>query len=134
MTDDMEDRATVWKYTLPAVQETVIRMPRSARILRVDFQGHDLQLWALVDPEMPRVERRFALRGTGQEAALLWWETYLGTAIHPTSDLVVHVWERVGAGMDSVLGKGTTGGIVPPHITDQIPGHEGDQPGEGHDH
>lgn len=95
--DGMEDRMTVWKFKLPAEPEVMVPMPRQARILRVDFQDHDLRMWAMVDPEMPRVERRFALRGTGQDAAGLWWETYVGTAIHPTVDLVVHVWERAGA-------------------------------------
>lgn len=94
MTDEMQDQMTVWKYKIPPQEEVAFQMPRQARILRVDFQGHDLCMWVMVDPEMPKVERRFSIRGTGQDAAGLWWETYIGTAIHPTAPLVLHFWER----------------------------------------
>jgi hypothetical protein len=56
---------TIWKF--PLSQGGVHDMPRGARILSVQPQAGELQLWALVDPAAPREPRRFGAFGTGQE-------------------------------------------------------------------
>ena len=79
---------SVWKFPV-GFDEFSIEMPKGAKLLAVDTQKQLLQgrdrfgnavmessiraesrgvpmLWALVDPEAPKVQRRFLLVGTGQ--------------------------------------------------------------------
>ena len=54
----------VFKFRLnDAVDETI--MPVGARVLRVDRQGVDLTMWALVDPHAEKEARCFKVVGTG---------------------------------------------------------------------
>lgn len=60
---------TVWKFELIKKvfeEEYTVKMPIGATILRVGRQNHVACLWALVDSEMPTVERHFAIYGTGE--------------------------------------------------------------------
>ena len=49
-----------------------------------------------------------------------WW-----TADNATADRQAHI---EAATLDEIVRRNPTGGIVPPFITDRIPGHETDQP------
>lgn len=53
----------IWKYE---VKDHLVTMQKGAVILSagIDPKG-ELCLWALVDPEAPKVERRIAIRETG---------------------------------------------------------------------
>lgn len=56
---------TIWKYPL-AVDASVLEMPMGAKVLSVGVQGaEDAVLWALVDPEAPKMKRRVRVYGTG---------------------------------------------------------------------
>jgi hypothetical protein len=89
---------TVFKYELnPVAAEdlAVLEMPEGAEPLEVGFQGSQLCLWALVDPEVTgREQFTFIVKGTDHEGTdeQMNWETYVGTAIHPQIRLVVHVF------------------------------------------
>ena len=55
---------TIWKF--PARPDMfVLEMPSGARILSIDAQNGKPFLWALVDPDAPKVQRRFLTAGTG---------------------------------------------------------------------
>lgn len=41
-------------------------MPKGAMILSAAFQGHDLQVWAIVDPAAHKCERDIQVVATGQ--------------------------------------------------------------------
>ena len=76
----------VWKFALgehllvdgDATDRPVIPMPKDARVLCLQTQQGEPQLWARVDPAAPTEDRRFYVVGTGwdvpAEAA-----TYVGT-------------------------------------------------------
>ena len=55
----------IWKYTLPVTDYPVIPMQRGARVLSVDVQHGEVQIWALVDPEAPTELRKFRMADTG---------------------------------------------------------------------
>lgn len=56
----------IWKYTLKITDLQTVAMPPGARVLSVQMQGADPQMWALVDEQAPRRElRSFATYGTG---------------------------------------------------------------------
>lgn len=54
---------TIWKYELEP--ETIINVPVDAKPLAVQVQGGQTCLWVLLDPDTPRVERKFLSFGTG---------------------------------------------------------------------
>lgn len=66
----MSDTRVVWKYTLMGMVNAV-EMPAGAELLTVGKQGEMPQLWALVDPNAPRVKRMVAVYGTGIEIDLV---------------------------------------------------------------
>lgn len=87
----------IWKYTLTPT--TVIDLPSTARILDVQVQHGEPQLWVCLDPKAPRVQRTFITIPTGETfnaEGLQYIATFQLTA--PT--LVFHVFERrVGAAL-----------------------------------
>ena len=55
----------IYKYHVGIVDHQVIEMSRNAQILSVQFQDGILCMWALVNPDEPKVAREFAVIGTG---------------------------------------------------------------------
>jgi len=64
-------------------------MPKGAEVLCVQMQGAVPQIWALVDPEMEKENRRFAVIGTGRGRDDL--SRYVGT--FQALPFVWHVFE-----------------------------------------
>lgn len=56
---------SIYKYPFPVEDRPELWLPRGARVLSIQDQGGKLCLWAEVDPEAPKEERRFFLFGTG---------------------------------------------------------------------
>jgi hypothetical protein len=57
---------TIWKFevgTTTALQ--TIAIPQGGKILWVAVQSETPYIWAEVDPEAPKVNRQFAVYGTG---------------------------------------------------------------------
>ena len=83
---------TVWKFPVP-MENGLVRAPKYAKPLSVGFQGKDLMVWMLVDPDMVEFEYRFAVFGTGH-AIIRGGEslTFVGTAHLHTLGLVFHVF------------------------------------------
>lgn len=81
----------VYKYDLPH-PETPILMPEGAKLLHVGEQGWGVHLWALVNPTLPVVERKFFVVGTGHGFEDVNAE-YIGT-VQASSGLVWHVFEK----------------------------------------
>ncbi len=57
---------TIWKFPVDTDRFT-LKMPKGAKLLSVQTQRGEPQLWALVDPAAPMVERRLATVGTGHD-------------------------------------------------------------------
>ncbi len=82
---------TIYKY--PVSPECEIEMPRGAKILTVQTQRGEPQLWALVDPDAPKERRRNVAFGTGHDIAYPEHLTYIGTVQMPGVSLIFHVFE-----------------------------------------
>lgn len=89
---------TVWKWLIdPRALDrhsiTVLEMPAGAVMLTVDTQGDDISLWALVDPDRPKVARRIAVHGTGHPIPGD-PGPYIGTFQLMGGALVFHVFDK----------------------------------------
>jgi len=85
---------TIYKYSLDVDDLTVIAMPRGARILCLQTQNGEPQIWALVNSTAPKVKRKIAVRGTGHPADEVSAAAYIGTFQMHGGALVFHVFDR----------------------------------------
>jgi hypothetical protein len=86
---------TVWKFPIPIEGRQVLSLPRESQLLSVQMQGGLPCLWALVDPDAPKEDRRFLWVGTGhpiQEPDTL---RHVGTVQLAGGSLVFHLFELV---------------------------------------
>jgi hypothetical protein len=88
---------SIWKFPL-AYGGIKVSMPIDSQILCVQAQHNDPQLWALVDPLQPGVDRYFEIYGTGHE---IFYDMgterkYIGTFQVDNGKLVFHVFENTG--------------------------------------
>ncbi len=85
----------VFKYPVPVEDKFTLTLPVGAKVLDVQAQHGEPQLWALVrDPWVHEHQRTFILRGTGhpiEEAADRL--SYCGTFQMSRGHLVFHVFE-----------------------------------------
>lgn len=82
---------TIWKFEFAVSDEVQVSMPRGAEILSVGRQKpNHVCVWALVDTEANREQRRFFLRGTGHPATGVCAAAFLGTVFDGA--LVWHVF------------------------------------------
>lgn len=82
---------TIYKWTLTP-GSTDLHMPAGARVLTVQMQGDQPQLWALVEPEQPKEWRTFEIYGTGNPMPANPGE-YVATFQMDGGSLVWHVFE-----------------------------------------
>lgn len=82
----------VWKYYVPIEDEFTLLLPAGARILAVQAQHNEPQMWALVDPNAAPQPRRFRLAGTGHPIEGEW--SYLGSFQVHGGNLVFHLFEE----------------------------------------
>jgi len=54
----------VWKYSI-SIGTNKLMMPEDAQILTIQTQHGENQLWALVNPNLPSIERTIKVVGTG---------------------------------------------------------------------
>lgn len=57
---------TIHKYPLTLEARQSVMMPYGAKIVRAEFQGTNLSLWALVDTREPKVNRKLFMQNTGK--------------------------------------------------------------------
>lgn len=80
----------VWKWTL--YPKSIIEVPVGAKILTIQEQNGEPQIWMLVDPDAPKCKRRFLSYGTGHEMPDDPGQ-YVGTFQLKDDGLVFHVFE-----------------------------------------
>jgi hypothetical protein len=84
---------TIWKWKLQP--EIIINMPKSAKILTVQTQNNEPQIWALVDPNKKLYPRTFCVYGTGHKLPDNPGK-YINTfQIDDKEKLVFHVFEKM---------------------------------------
>lgn len=57
----------IFKYQLPIEEQTMIRMPEGAEVVRVDGLDGMLWVWAIVDTNNDIIDHKFRLFKTGGE-------------------------------------------------------------------
>lgn len=86
---------TIYKWTLTP-GSTGLHMPTGAKVLTVQMQGDQPQLWALVDQAQPKEWRTFEIHGTGHPMPTNPGE-YVATFQMDGGALVWHVFEATHA-------------------------------------
>lgn len=88
---------TVWKFPINAIEEQSVSMPTGAKLLHVDAQGSGINaqpcLWALVDTEAPRANRRIGIVGTDHPSDRIAERTHVGSFMLGMGALVFHVFD-----------------------------------------
>jgi hypothetical protein len=87
----------IWKYQLDISGSMAILMSEKAKILHVDKQGNDAEIfmWVLEYPEEPKKLRHFCSIGTGYQVVDLHLGQYLGTVLLYCDRLVLHIFEEL---------------------------------------
>ncbi len=81
---------TIWKFELDLSggDMSQIEMPEGAATISAGVQGMTFVVWALIDPDAPRVTRRFVVHGTGHPVLKEVTETFTaGIHDHPVEVL-----------------------------------------------
>lgn len=81
---------TIWKYQLNP--ETILEIPQDGQILAIQVQNSAPYMWVLVNPQAPKVSRKFIAYGTGHLFESQ-GTIYRGTFQLPEDGLVFHVFE-----------------------------------------
>ncbi len=55
----------IYKYDLHERPGQLVKMPKNAKILKVDYQRYNLKLWAIVDTDNPITDYCVEIFGTG---------------------------------------------------------------------
>ena len=87
----------VYKYTIPVEDHFSLDLPAGAKILTVQVQYQEPQIWALVDSGQSNVRRDFRMAGTGHDIkedndSL----TYIGTFQLSGGSFIGHLFEITG--------------------------------------
>jgi hypothetical protein len=82
---------TIWKYPVLVTDTFTIHMPTGARILSVQVQDGGAMMWALVDPDAPKVTRTFRVAGTGHKVDAA--GVFVGTFQMLNGRLVFHLFD-----------------------------------------
>lgn len=84
----------VFKYTIPVEDYFSLNLPKGAKILTVQEQNNEPQIWALVEGSQPDETRNFRLSGTGhpikEDPGIL---EYIGTFQLVGGGFIGHVFE-----------------------------------------
>ncbi len=82
----------IWKWTWPEGKGiATFSMPVGARVLSAREQIGSIALWAICDPNAPKMEREFALCGTGHAAPE--HANFIDTVFVNGGELVFHIFE-----------------------------------------
>jgi len=85
----------IFKYQLDIKDEQILEMPKDAEILTVQNQRGWLCLWARVDPNFPKENRKIRVIGTGHPLYDKSYLKYIGSAQFDNGYLVWHVFEEI---------------------------------------
>lgn len=82
----------IFKFSLTETDFQTVEMPTGAKILTLQTQHEQAQIWVLCDPTAPKEIRRFVIHGTGH---LIVEDPgkYIGSYQLLEGNLVFHVFE-----------------------------------------
>lgn len=84
----------IWKYLLTVVDSQWLYMPQGAKLLTVQTQDGQLQLWALCEEQAPKESRLITIHGTGNPMPDEPPGIYVGTIQLSGGGLVFHVFDK----------------------------------------
>lgn len=84
----------VWKYPVPAANTFTVEMPKDAKVLSMQVYEGTPQMWALVDPDAPRISRRFFITETNINHIIYDDDHFIGTFFMMGGSLALHLFER----------------------------------------
>jgi hypothetical protein len=90
--ESIRETRRIWKFPLRLVDEQHIEIPMKPEFLSVQYQGNQLVLWAMVEPENAKRLHRILILGTGNPMPDD-FGYYIGTVQQPGVPLVWHVFE-----------------------------------------
>lgn len=85
----------IWKFPIKTTDEQTVEMPKNAKILTVQVQKGTPCIWAEVDTEASKVERKFLVYGTGHTMRNPAQEQYIGTYQQLDGNLIWHLYEDI---------------------------------------
>ncbi len=85
----------VFKYAVPDKNYFSLNLPKGAKILTVQEQGDELQLWALVEENAPNEIRSFCFVGTGHCVKDFDNLVYINTVQRSRGGYVYHLFEII---------------------------------------
>lgn len=85
----------VWKFPIDADDYFHVDMPSGSKILAIQTQNGQPQMWALVNPELGLIRRFFRLAGTGHGIDPKEAENYVGTFQLYDGSFVGHLFELI---------------------------------------
>ena len=94
MPDNIATVATkkIYKYPLTVEGKILLELPEGAEILTFQTQRDFLCIWALVNPDAPKVKREFRMYGTGHDVKEDGLK-YIGTCQQFNGGLIWHLFE-----------------------------------------
>lgn len=84
--------STIHKF--PLGPDCTIELPKGSLVLSARGQDGKVCIWVLLDPEAPRIKRRFKVFGTGHKVPDDLNLIFIGTALLDGGALVFHVFEQ----------------------------------------
>lgn len=84
---------TIWKFKITSAKMS-LEMPDGSTVLTVQAQDNYPNMWCLVDPNAPKVTRKFEVMITGEEFDSQCLE-YVGTFQTDKGSFVGHVFEVI---------------------------------------
>jgi hypothetical protein len=84
---------TIWKYILEPKKTNNIQLPISAEILSVQNQNEKICIWVKLETDALKINRMFAVLGTGWEVESDYDLWFIGTVQLNHGILVFHVFE-----------------------------------------
>lgn len=84
---------TIWKFVIEPGDTVIIGMPKGAQVLSVDSQYGVPCVWALVDPDAPKVLRKFRMAGTAHHVEKKHTKNFVGTFQLDGGSLVFHLFD-----------------------------------------
>lgn len=82
----------IFKYELKVDDIQFISMPKGAKLLTVQIQRDIPCIWAMVDPDAEKEDKRICMRGTGHDVSEVKDMCHIGTFQMYGGDLVFHVF------------------------------------------
>ena len=83
----------IWKFPLETIDIQEIEMPSSFEVLTIQTQSGIPCIWAMVNPDAPKVKVKFEIFGTGHPFKQNGNRKYIGTYQLHNGALVFHCFQ-----------------------------------------